>query len=68
MNLMASISELLALGQMKWTASTQGHLALCKGEGEGEGHLDEKSPVSLSTPHLSPLPSARGEAELCTPG
>jgi hypothetical protein len=43
-----------------WT--TRGRLALCKREGEGEGYLLINRWLRSVTPHLNPLPSARGEA------
>jgi hypothetical protein len=38
-----------------------GRLALCKGEGEGEGYLEQAARVTVDpSPQSSPLPKGRG--------
>ena len=64
---MFSTNSSVETHEMRWTRL--GHLALHKGEGEGEGpvparRLEHFEVVFFGpkTPHLIPVPSARGEA------
>ena len=69
----AQLVELIKKTSSKWIKELnasyrgffwqQGHLSLGKGEGEGEGFLEKLALAGRPrTPHLSPLPSSRGEA------
>ena len=47
----------------KHTPSYKGRLSLRKGEGEGEGCSQRVVAPGARTPHLSPLPLAKGRGE-----